>query len=310
MFKTYYPSESELMERSRATLRRRLRLNSTRLRQFNRAAGSPGITPPDFSRSLDRASGIVYVGPRPDAFEKPRYGTPAYAIAVKVGWITTEEEDTDRLTWEARRKRSLQTCHRYSLQSDIDEDDALRREKPRDSGAYVPQLSARLEDDLNITDGARRCARKIAELTYRQNREGRSLDVTVTYLMKALGRSRRTVQRYLRELEREEYIRVEVIGSTFTRMCVGLVVHLCGPLFARHHRKSWPPKKSPRLAAKPGASKESHKQTRSFSLDRYKDRRLMFSVQRRFLKCSDGAFRSLMKTDPLGVMKTPPPLKA
>ena len=75
---------------------------------------------------------------------------------------------------EARRLRSLQTCHRPAHY------DRPRYDPPRESGAYVPELAARLDDDRNLTDGARRCARKIAELTYRCNREGRVLDVTVT----------------------------------------------------------------------------------------------------------------------------------
>lgn len=303
MLKTYIPSESELINEARAALRRQSRLNSPRLRQFNRAAALHGITTPEFSGALGRAGNLAYIGPRPSAFDKPRYGTPAYAIAVKVGWITLEEERSDRLGWEARRQRSLQTCHRYRL-----DDMPHAKGAPRETGGYVPQLSARLENDPNLSDGARRCARKLAEQTYRQNREGRSLDVTVTYLMKALGRSRRTVQRYLRVLEREGYIFAQVIGSAFSRMCVGLVVHLCSPLFARHHRKGWPPKKPAGASTNPGASKESHNQTRYFSLDRYKDKRLMFSVQRWFLKCSDGVFKAFMQTDSLGVMKTTPPL--
>jgi len=310
MLKIYTPSESELMEQARATLRRQARLHSPRQRQFNRAAARRGIVAPDSSGPLGRAGGLTYIGPRPEAFGKPRYDTPAYAIALKVGWITLEEEKADRLAREARRKRSLQTCHRTSLQTDIDDDEALNRARPRDAGAYVPQLSAQLENDPNLTDGARRCTRKIAELTYRQNREGRSLDVTVTYLMNALGRSRRTVQRYLRLLEREGYIAVLVIGSTFSRMCVGLVIDLCGPLFARHHRKGWPPKISPRLAAKPGASRESHNQSKYFSLERYKDRKLMFSVQHWFLKCSDGVLRAFRKDSPHLLMETTAPLTA
>jgi hypothetical protein len=33
---------------------------------------------------------------------------------------------------------------------------------PRYSGGYVPELTARIDDDRNLTDGARRCARKLA----------------------------------------------------------------------------------------------------------------------------------------------------
>lgn len=133
-----------------------------------------------------------------------------------------------------RSRRSLQTCHRYKAQ------EPQRRPVPKDSGAYVPELAARLEDDPNLCDGARRCARKLAEETYRKDRDSRSLAVTVTYLAQALGRCRRTVQRYLRQLEREGYIAVDVIAGARSRMCVGLVVRLCDPLIARHHRQKWP----------------------------------------------------------------------
>jgi hypothetical protein len=306
MLKTHTPSESDLIDEAHAALRRQMRLNSPRLRQFKRAAALHGVpVPPEFSGALGRAGKLTYIGQRPEAFDKPRYGTPAYAIAVKVGWITAEEEKADRQAWETRRQRSLQTCHRYRL-----DEQPHAKGAPRESGGYVPQLSARLENDPNLTDGARRCARKIAELTYRQNREERSLDVTVTYLMKALGRSRRTVQRYLRMLEREGYIWAEVIASQFSRMCAGLVVHLCGPLFAHHHRKGWPPKKTAGRSANPGASKESHNQNKYFSLDHYKDKKRIFSVQHWFLKCSNGVFKAFMKTDPLGLMTTTPPLTA
>ena len=45
-------------------------------------------------------------------------------------------------------------------------------------------------DDRNLTDGARRCARKLAEYIYRRNREGRGAEITVTYLMRAMRRDR------------------------------------------------------------------------------------------------------------------------
>lgn len=310
MLNTYTPSESELMERARASLRRQARLASQPLRQFNRAAALRGTAAPDFSGPLSRAGGLIYIGPRPEAFEKPRYGTPAYAIAVKVGWITAEEEKADRLAREARRKRSLQTCHRPSLRRDIGDEEAVSRKRPRDTGAYVPPLSAQLENDPHLTDGARRCARKIAELTYRQNREQRSLDVTVTYLMNALGRSRSTIQRYLRQLEREGYIAVQTIGSRLSRMCIGLVIHLCTPIFARHHRKGWPPKKAPERPANPGASRERHNQTKYFSLDYYKDKNLMFSVQQWSAKCRNGVLRAFKKDSAHLFTETPPPLTA
>ena len=187
-------------------------------------------------------------------------------------------------TCEARRQRSLQTCHRPGHY------DRPRFDPPRETGAYVPELAAGLDDDRNLTDGARRCGRKIAELTYRCNRAGRALEVTVTYLMQALGRCRRTVQRYLRLLEREGYIRADVVRGARSRLCTGLVLYLLGPLFPRHHRKKWPGK-----VGNPGATQESQNQR---FIDSNKDQGRLISRNSWAVKCMDGVFRSLMKTIP------------
>jgi hypothetical protein len=257
------PSEDEIMAEAWRVLKER----------GQQAAGRSGST-----SSLPSAiRAPVSANVRPHAFEKPAYGTPAYGIARHVGWITDDEDDADRAAREERRLRSLQTCHYPSLY------EGKRFAPPRDSGAYVPELSARLDDDRNVTDGARRCGRKIAEETYRRNREGRSLEVTVTYLMKALGRCRRTVQRYLRVLEREGYIRVDVVSSDRTRMCAGLVVHLLAPLLARHHRSGWPA-----TGRNPDATRESQNKRFKISLKRIP--REQWAV-----RCMNGVFRSLTK---------------
>jgi hypothetical protein len=176
-----------------------------------------------------------------------------------------------------RRKRSLQSCHRFTL------DEPGRAPPPKDTGAYVPELAGRLEDDRNLTDGARRCARKLAEYTYRRNREGRSARITVTYLSKALNRSRRTVQRYLRQLERAGYISVGVVRAQ-TRMCAGLVVELLTPLFPRHHAQKWPAR-----LIKPGAPLESQNKKSDI-------------IAREFwaLHCMEGVWRSFNRAYPPG----------
>jgi len=176
---------------------------------------------------------------------------------------------------EDRRRRSLRSCH-------VPAEPKPRHAPPRDSGAFVPELAARIEDDRNLTDGARRCARKLAEYIYRKNRVGRAGDITVTWLMRALGKSRRTVQRYLRQLEREGYIAVEVVHAR-TRMCAGLFVELLAPLFPRHHRQKWPQK-----LMKPDAPPLSQNY-------RFKDK---YSRESWALRCMDGVFRSFMKTLP------------
>ena len=125
-----------------------------------------------------------------------------------------------------RQMRSYRTCWLSA-----DHPDLLAA--PRPGGKYVPELSAALDDDRNLTDGARRCGRKLAEYVYRRDRDTRTAQITVTWLMKALGKSRRQVQRYLRQLERAGYISVAVI-HTGTRMCAGLMIGLLAPLIPRH----------------------------------------------------------------------------
>lgn len=176
-----------------------------------------------------------------------------------------------------RRERSLRCCHRPR-------DDWRTFEPSADSGAYVPQLSARLENDRNLTDGARRCGRKIAEMANQQTR-CRSVEITVTYLMKALGRCRRTIQNYLRELERARYIDCFVIAAERSRMAIGLVIVLLQAIMPPH---GWPKREN---GGFPGAQKDSQKHLQ-------KDNRLIIPVRMWALRCMDGVFRSWMASIP------------
>src|ERR1019366_6606884 len=56
----------------------------------------------------------------------------------------------------ARRERSLKHCH-------LPAEPKPRHPSPRDTGAYVPEMAARIDNDRNLTDGARQCARKLME---------------------------------------------------------------------------------------------------------------------------------------------------
>ena len=132
-----------------------------------------------------------------------------------------------------RSARSRRTCH---LPAEL---------KPiivwhPDNGRFTPQLAAAIDDDPNLTDGARRCARKIAEYTYRNNRDKRECRITVGYLALGLRRCCRTIQRYLRQLERAGYIQVDVLVSPLSALCVGLGVKLLRPFFPKHHAQKWP----------------------------------------------------------------------
>ena len=186
---------------------------------------------------------------------------------------------------EERRLRSLRCCH-------LPAEPKPRHAPPRDSGAYVPEMAARIEDDRNLTDGARRCARKLMGYIYRKNRDARAGDITVTWLMRALGKSRRSVQRYLVQLEREGYIAVEVVYAG-TRMCVGLCVELLAPLFPKHHRQKWPQKLIESDAPRMSQNNSS----------RYKTVRIPRQLWT--ARCCEGVWRSFMKT-----LSPPPPFPA
>lgn len=177
-----------------------------------------------------------------------------------------------------RQLRSLRACHLFADQKPLI--------RTRESRAYIPELSEALERDPNLCDGARRCGRMLGAYTYRRDRDGRMAEITVSYLARALGRCRRTVQRYLRQLERAGYIRVDVIASHRSRWCVGLAVTLLRPLFARHHAQKWPLK-----LIDSGATRLSQKQS-----SRYRTRRI--PAEHWALRCMDGVFRSLMQTIP------------
>ena len=99
-------------------------------------------------------------------------------------------------------------------------------------------MAARIEDDPQ-PDGRRAALRAQVRGICLPEKPRGPADITVTWLMSALGRSRRTVQRYLRQLERAGYITVEVIHAR-TRMCAGLSV----ALLIRSSRASpaWPEK--------------------------------------------------------------------
>lgn len=202
----------------------------------------------------------------------PRRPDPAATIALG--------EQLAASAREKRRRTSLQTCHRP----------AFRKERPqyrRETSSFVPQFSARVLNDPNLSDGARRCAAKLMELAYRKNRAGRSFEGTVLYLSKCLGRSERAVQTYLAQLRAGGYIRHAVVRSERARMCIGIVVTLLGPLFPKHHASEWPVK-----ATKSGVKKDSEKYSSNLNKRR---RGALIEVEHWAQRCMDGAFRALMK---------------
>ena len=139
------------------------------------------------------------------------------------------------------------------------------------------------------------CAQARRRSIYRQNREGRFTEITVTYLMNGAAPLAAHDPALPAPAGTRGLYRHEVVRGARSRLCTGLLIALRAPLFARHHKAGWPCK-----LRNPGASKESQNNR---TLDsRGKGERL--SVRQWSLLCMDGVFRAFMKTDPLGLMKT------
>jgi hypothetical protein len=210
--------------------------------------------------------------------ELPRIEDMAQRLAARIG------RDGQRVVTETippspemlkRRARSLKKCH-------LPAEPKPQKNRPRDTGAFTPELSDMLDNDPNLSDGARRCGRKVSGYVYIRDRDAREAEITVTWLMEDLGKSRRTVQRYLRELEHGGYIAVDILRAG-TRWCAGLVVRLLAPLLPRH---GWPEK-----LIKPAMPSVSHNYKY-----RYKTERVPRDIWA--VRCMDGVFRSLMKSLP------------
>ena len=108
----------------------------------------------------------------------------------------------------------------------------------------------KLVKDKNLSDSSRRIAMFVLRHAYQDNRSGRFIAMTVSFIMKGLSLSRRTVQRSLTLLETRGYFRCEVAKGNETRMCIGLVIHLLESLFPKHHRDKWPKHRRNRGASK------------------------------------------------------------
>lgn len=287
-----YPTQDELkavMQEGLKNLNKKVRRNQSHIDKTN-LSGQGALTQVPLYRLkplLERVQGLQAIrGHKPENWRKPTYGNLDYLIAHNMGWISQEEERADRAVYEERRNRSLKSCHRYSFQTRNLE----RFEKePSLSGAggFVPETSTAILHDTNLTDGSKLLALKLMEETYRRNRTGRWLNITVTYLMNALNRSRRTIQNYLRILEHFGYIDASVILGETSKMCVGLKIRLLEPLFAKHHREKWPEKRT-----NPDVQIDSQKY---YSLYKKMEEGATLPVLAWALKCMDGVYRSLRR---------------
>lgn len=233
--------------------------------------------------SLDKIAELA--GERPAGWAKPKYGDFDYWLARKCGWIGDDELkfDYDAHISMCERARDTSTKYRW--------DEVPRYEAPKDTDEYVPEISMKLVNDRNLTDSARRIALFVMRHVYQDNREGRCIRMTVSFVMKGLSLSRRTIQRNLSLLQKHGYLQSDVIPSKKTRMCIGLMISLLSPLFPPHHQKRWPKRR--RNSDAPRLTQNQDKN--------YYTLNDLVTVDRRSWseRCSEGIFRAIIKENPI-----------
>ena len=208
------------------------------------------------------------------------YNSPQYWGAVEAGLISWDQATQDQAAYQMRSDRSLQTCHRYSMAG-------KPRYKTPTTRAYTPETAAVVDEDRNLNANADKAARFLMRQAYQKARDTRTIRITVSYIAAALGRSVRTVRRYIRSLDDEGYIKVDIVRSSVTGMVACLEITLLAPLFPRHHRDKWPQRQ-----VNPDRTFLSDKQ--SIEIYSKKEPRHSWAI-----RCMNGVFRSFMKTTPL-----------
>ncbi len=244
---------------------------------------------PERVKALDEI--VRLSGERPDEWTKPPFGDFEYWLAHKCGWINDEELAQDQATYDRKRQKALDSSHRFSRER-FSWMETPRYEEPPETGEYVPAIDMKLVRDRNLTDSARRVACFVLRHAYQDNRKGRFVAMTVTFIMKGLALSRRTVQRSLTLLETRGYFRCEVAKGSTTKMCVGLIIHLMQSLMPRHHKENWPEKRGNREASSMPQKKIHLYKTILGAKEKVS--RLTWA-----LKCMNGVARKAFQVDPV-----------
>lgn len=247
-------------------------------------------TPPEKLNTWDQIAKLA--GQKPQYWIKPKFGTLEYCLAEHCGWISESEVQADEALHKERSERARRTSHRPK---NWGFDDELRYEQPIETEEYIPEMNMMFIKDRNLNDSARRIALFIVRHAYQDNRKERTLGTTVSFIMKGLTLSRRTVQRGLALLAKAGYIERFVAASNKTRMCRGLLIKLLSPLFPKHFKKEWP--ETLRFSA---ASPLTHNHRFQIYI---KESFFFFSEFEWMERCRDGVLRSHLRHNPLSEIK-------
>ncbi|HRC26998.1 MAG TPA: helix-turn-helix domain-containing protein [Alphaproteobacteria bacterium] len=160
----------------------------------------PDYTPTDSLLRLlerQRANRHQNTRPRPAGYQRPAFGTPAYAADYRAGWISDDEffaDEAARMERSARARSSRGAVGAYPAR--------WHRPEPQGSRQYSNPMATTAARDDRLTPQAK----ALLQVLRARCGRGHSTRTTKGTLAAIMSRHARSIQRYIAELARFGYI--------------------------------------------------------------------------------------------------------
>ena len=173
---------------------------------------------------------------RPHPYQKPPYNTPEYWQDVLKGWITEAETEEDERQFQIRRQRAKDS--KYNVTPAPTRHD---RPAPQKTKQFCKPISTEAARDDRLTPQAKALLQVLAARTGK----GHVTDSCKVTLGKIMNRSARSIQRYIQELIKFDYIQTQILKHRLSGMYRGLRIWITNkvlPYFAQGNPKFCPVK--------------------------------------------------------------------
>ena len=139
--------------------------------------------------------------PKPTHWLKPAFASQQYRYAVSMGWISDEEHKADHEAHRSRRERG-----RAAAGTSAAEPQRFANPAPLETRQYGTDYSTEAARDTRLSMGAK----ALLQIIRARCGKGHRTAFTKGTMANVIGRSVRTVQRYVAELQRFGYIKTEI----------------------------------------------------------------------------------------------------
>ncbi len=150
---------------------------------------------------------------KPIDYQKPAFNSPEYWQAVSLGWICAVEQQEDQASYNARKKRALDSKYNKANAPSRHE-----RPAPRESKQFSKAMATTAARDDRLTPQSK----ALLQIITARTGNGRSTDTTKTTLGRVLNRCPRSIQRYIAELIKFGYIRTQRLKSARSGLYVAM----------------------------------------------------------------------------------------